>query len=153
MHTWPMALTGLAVSCLVPALLLATRGRTPWDRLPVHPALALPLFVLVHAADTVGEALLRPAPALRLLFLTALLLTSVLYWMPVLGGPYRLSGPGRCLYLYLSAPCLDLPAVLLITLGQAAGGLAMIVTMLPIGCAAMAATWRWITEEERLAAA
>jgi hypothetical protein len=151
--TWPMALTGLAVSCLVPALLLATRGRRLWHRLSVPPALSLPLFVLVHGAVTVGEAVWHPGPALRLGCQAALLATCVLYWIPVIGGPHRLSGAGRCLYLYLSAPCLDLPAVFLITLGHSLGGLAMIVAMLPVGLAAMATTWRWITEEERLAQA
>lgn len=151
MPAWPMALTGLTVSCLVPALLLATRDRPLWSRVAVRPAIALPLFVLTHAGVTVGEMLLHPGPVLRLAFLAALLASCVLFWLPVVGPAHRLSGSGCCLYLYLSAPCLDLPAVFLITLGHALGGLAMIVTMLPVGLAAMVSTWRWITEEERLA--
>ncbi|WP_018386295.1 hypothetical protein [Wenjunlia vitaminophila] len=67
----------------------------------------------------------------------------------MLGPARRLSDPGRCVYLFSAAPALDLPALGLVAAGHDAGGLTMIVSMLPVGGAALAVTWRWITAEER----
>ncbi|RKN39051.1 hypothetical protein D7294_22775 [Streptomyces hoynatensis] len=80
----------------------------------------------------------------------ALAAGALAFWLPVLvPGPRRLSAPGRCLYLFLAAPLLDLPAVALVACGHAAGGLAMIAGMLPLPLAALAVTWRWVLAEER----
>ncbi|MEU0218810.1 hypothetical protein ABZ281_28585 [Streptomyces sp. NPDC006265] len=77
----------------------------------------------------------------------------MLFWIPVLARTrHRLGDVGRCLYLFLAAPLLDLPAVGVIAAGHSAGGLTMIVAMLPIGVLAAALTWEWVNREERLAA-
>ncbi|GAA2922920.1 hypothetical protein [Streptomyces mexicanus] len=59
---------------------------------------------------------------------------AVLFWIPVLAPTrHRLDDAGRCLYLFLAAPLLDLPAVAVIAVGRPAEGIAMIVGMLPVG--------------------
>ncbi|MBI0293142.1 hypothetical protein JBE04_01180 [Streptomyces sp. PRKS01-29] len=83
----------------------------------------------------------------------ALLAAAVAFWAPVVARTrHRLSDPGRCLYLFLAVPLLDLPALGVIAAGHSAEGLAMIVGMLPLGIAAAAVTWSWISREERQAA-
>jgi cytochrome c oxidase assembly factor CtaG len=47
-------------------------------------------------------------------------------------------------------PSLDLAGVVIVLRGDAAGGLAMIVGMLPVGVAAVALCWRWIIHEEQV---
>lgn len=149
----PMALAGLATSGLAPALLLITgRGRSgwDWDRLALPAVLTLPLFAVLHAATMIlmaGQDL--PAPV-ELPLHALLLLGAIVFWLPVLGTRRRLPDPGRTVYLFLAAPTLDLAGVWIIARGDTAGGLAMIVAMLPIGLAAIGVTWRWIVREERL---
>lgn len=83
----------------------------------------------------------------------ALLLGAVLFWAPVVGRRRRLPDAGRAAYLFIAGPVLDLAGVWLVAQGESAGGLAMIVGMLPIGIAALALTWQWIIREERQAGA
>ncbi|MEU7058032.1 hypothetical protein [Streptomyces sp. NPDC046197] len=64
---------------------------------------------------------------------------------------HRLGDVGRCLYLFLAAPLLDLPALGVIAAGRSTEGLAMIVAMLPIGIMAAVTTWSWVNRGERLA--
>jgi hypothetical protein len=45
-------------------------------------------------------------------------------------------------------PAMDLAGVFVVLHGDAAGGLAMIVAMLPVGCAAVATTWHWLVTEQ-----
>ncbi|POX59068.1 hypothetical protein C3492_34380 [Streptomyces sp. Ru62] len=79
-----------------------------------------------------------------------LLATAVLFWLPAVARTrHRLDDPGRCVYLFLAAPLLDLPAVGMVAAGRTAAGLAMIVGMLPVGVAAAAVTWSWVNREER----
>lgn len=147
--TVTMAASGLLVAVVVPALMVWTPAWAGWRVLSVRAVVALPLFVLVHGATV----LLEPSGTVRLAVEMLLLYTATLYWLPVLGTRHRLSDAGRSVYLYLSMPLLDLPAVVMVAKGHTAGGLAMVVTMLPIGLAALGITWRWITREERLAQA
>ncbi|MFI2435968.1 hypothetical protein [Streptomyces sp. NPDC018693] len=138
-----MAATGLLVSLVVPGLIHATRRSPLWRVLALPWGMALPGFVLLHAA----AVLAGPGGAEA-----AVVLAAVWFWLPVLGTRHRLTDAGRCVYLFLAVPLLDLPAVLVVATGDSAGGLAMIVAMLPIGALAAAVTWRWITAEERRAA-
>ncbi|CAM2980896.1 hypothetical protein SAXI111661_11825 [Saccharomonospora xinjiangensis] len=143
-----MAGMGLAISVVAPALVLATRRGVAWQRVPAPPLLVLPAFVALHAVVTVaGHAVTPFGPWLALH--GALFAGAVWFWLPVLAG--RNSPALRSVYLFLAGPALDLAAIYLIIAGDVAGGLAMIVAMLPIGLAAVAVTWRWITEEERRA--
>jgi hypothetical protein len=146
-----MALPGFTVAVLVPLALSATRLWTVWQRIAVPAAVALPGFLLLHAAVTLTDAVADPAAGVRWLLYAALTAAAFPFWLPVLGNRRRLTDPGRCCYLYLAAPLLDLPALGVIAMGHAEAGLAMIVSMLPIGLAALAVTWRWVTTEERLA--
>ncbi|WP_243087681.1 hypothetical protein [Streptomyces sp. 891-h] len=156
-HGWPeaaeMAGVGLALTVALPALVIGTRSRTRWARLwqrlcpPTGAALAG--FVLLHAAVTAGACVLIPAPAVRCALHGVLLAGGLLFWLPVFGPGRKLSEPGRCLYLFVGAPLLDIPMVAAIALGHHHGGLAMIVGMLPMGLTAAVLTWRWITAEER----
>ncbi|MGW7689645.1 cytochrome c oxidase assembly protein [Streptomyces asiaticus] len=147
-----MGLSGLDVAVLVPGVIRATRSRPLWRRVSLPAGMALPLFLVVHAAATLTPLFHGAAsPAVHWVLEAALVGSGFLFWLPVFGGRYRLSEPGRCLYLFLASPLLDLPALLVIASGHALGGLSMIVGMLPIGIAAMAVTWRWATTEEQRA--
>lgn len=112
--------------------------------------IALPGFVLLHGGIT--YLLTRhPTPAGWLLLHVPLLVGAVVYWLPVLGTARRLADPLRVLYLFLSAPALDLAGVMVVILGDGAGGLAMIAGMLPAGGIAVLVTWQWITREDDFA--
>lgn len=144
-----MAATGLITSALAPALLLLSRGHALWQRISLPAPAAAVGFVLLHSAITIAMSVRVP-----LVFMAvarpALLVGALLFWLPVLGPPgVRLDGPGTSAYLFLAGPTLDFAAVYLIARGDAPGGLAMIVAMLPIGLAAVYLTWRWIAAEER----
>jgi hypothetical protein len=146
-----MGLMGLLVTAMVPALLLAERGRLGSDRLALPAAVALPGFALLHAAVTLGaDGAKVPAP-LAASATPALLVGATVFWLPVFGRRRRLPDAGRAAYLFIAGPVLDLPAVWLVARGQIGGGLAMIVGMLPLGVAAIWVTWRWISTEERRA--
>jgi cytochrome c oxidase assembly factor CtaG len=153
-HLLHMASMGLLVSVVAPALAVAAARVPALDRLAVPAVLALPGFTVLHAALTltidapgaeVGPASLTGAHLV-------LLVGAVLFWMPVLGVRRRLPDAGRMVYLFLAGPLLDLAGVWLVAQGDTAGGLAMIVGMLPIGIAAIAVAWRWMLREERAAA-
>ncbi|WP_245979856.1 hypothetical protein [Streptomyces diacarni] len=150
---WTMAGTGLLLSAVLPGLLLAARGWLPWDgaarRLSPPPGAALSGFVLAHAAVTLAESFLAPGTVARSAMYAVLVAAGLAFWLPVLGPGRRLSDAERCLYLFVAAPLLDVPVVATLARGHAAGGLAMIVGMLPVGLAAAALTWRWVTAEER----
>jgi cytochrome c oxidase assembly factor CtaG len=144
-----MGVPGFVVAVLVPGIIRATRSHPVWHRVSLPAGVALPLFVVVHAAATLGGAFHgAAAPAVHWCWEAILIGGGFLFWLPVFGGRHRLSEPGRCLYLFLTIPLLDLPALLVIAHGHTAGGLSMIVGMLPIGAVAMAVTWRWATTEE-----
>lgn len=137
----------MVTAVLVPGLLLGTRRAVRWDRLALPAGVALPAFVVLHGAITFLLAQ-RPPPGLWLLLHVPLLLGAVVYWLPVLGTARRLPDPLRVLYLFLSAPALDLAGVLVIVLGDGPGGLAMIVGMLPAAVIAILVTWQWISHED-----
>lgn len=149
-HLVHMAAMGLLTSVVAPLVVLASWDRVAWDRLALPAIVALPGFAVLH-----GTVLLTPAhgagPLVGVTAHALVLLGAVVFWLPVLGARRRLPDPGRSAYLFLAGPVLDLPAVWLIAMGDSAGGLAMIVAMMPIGLAAIAVTWRWITREEELA--
>ncbi|MHC3474870.1 hypothetical protein ACYF6T_40140 [Streptomyces sp. 7R007] len=145
-----MTVSGLLVSVAVPAVLLATRERGVWGQVSLPWVVALPLFAVLHAGVTLAGPLVASRLYLRLVLEAVLLCGAAVFWLPVVGTRHRLSDPARSVYLYLAMPVLDLPVVVMIARGHVVGGLAMIVTMLPIGLAALAITWRWINAEERL---
>ena len=120
-HMAHMVLMGLLVSVIAPLLLLA----------------------LVRIAPRAER---WTVPAVVQL---VLLLSAVLFWAPVLGSRHRLPDAGRTVYLYTAMPLLDLAGVWRVIVGDSAGGLSMIVGMLPMGFAAVVVTWRWINREER----
>lgn len=153
-HMLHMATMGLVVAVLAPALLVVLIRVFPQlDRATVPAAVALPGFVVLHAALTVF-ADRRPMPApLDTAAQAALLACAMLFWAPVLGVRRRLPDAGRMLYLYLALPLLDLAGVWLVAVGDSPGGLSMIVGMLPMGVTAVTVTWSWISREERRAAA
>jgi hypothetical protein len=147
-----MAGMGLLTSVLAPAVTVGIRAR-PWAARATLPAwLTLPAFVLLHGAITIVMGVHEPSPPAHLALDALLLAAAVAFWLPVLGPPERrLDDLGGCVYLFLAAPALDLPAVILIARGESVGGLAMIVAMLPIGVAAVALTWRLLVTEEAAA--
>ncbi|MFF9127076.1 hypothetical protein ACF09J_27990 [Streptomyces sp. NPDC014889] len=148
-----MGLSGLVLAAVVPGVVRLTRYSPLWRRSSVPAVVALPLLVVLHAWVVLGDPLRLPPPGGALPAETALVVAAVLFWLPVLAGTrHRLSDPGRCLYLFLAAPLLDLPAVGVVAAGRPAEGLAMIVGMLPVGIAAAAVTWSWANREERSAA-
>src|SRR4051812_41260036 len=144
-----MAGMGLLTSVVAPALILLGRRARRLPSITWPAGLILAVFVLFHAAVMLWmEAWEPPRPA-HLLLDALLLAGAVAFWLPVLGpAPGRLDDLGRCMYLFLATMSLDLPAVILVARGDAAGGLAMIVAMLPIGLAAVGLTWRVLQAEE-----
>jgi cytochrome c oxidase assembly factor CtaG len=151
-----MAVMGALTSVVAPILVLGTGRVLPswdWDRLAVPASVALPLFLVLHAGGTILLNSVSLSAPVALVWHVALVLGAVLFWLPVLGSRHRLTDPGRTAYLFLAAPSLDLGAVWVIASGDAPGGLAMIVAMLPIGLVAVVSTWRWIVREERAATA
>ncbi|MTD57002.1 hypothetical protein GKO32_23945 [Amycolatopsis sp. RM579] len=81
-----------------------------------------------------------------------LLAGAIVFWLPVLVPRKGFPEPARGVYLFLAAPSLDLAAVYLVIAGHEAGGLAMIVGMMPLCLAAVGVAWRWIVREEQEAA-
>jgi hypothetical protein len=155
---WPMAGMGLITSVLAPALVLATRA---WPRcsgltrpLSWPAPVALIGFVLLHGAITIGLDVHPVSTAASIAAHLLLLIGAVAFWLPVLGDARnRLDAGAGTIYLFLGAPALDLAGVAVVAWGDDAGGLAMIVAMLPIGLTALALAWRWISGEETAARA
>lgn len=145
-----MALMGLQTSVVAPALILATQRWGGWRRLTWPPAIALPLFLLAHVALTVWMAMSTPTVVEDAGFQVGLFAVSILFWLPVIGPARSLSDAGRMIYLFLAMPAMDLAGVFVVLHGDASGGLAMIVAMLPVGIAAVALTWRWVATEAAL---
>jgi hypothetical protein len=143
-HVAHMAAMGLLVAVAAPGLLrVLVRLEPRVDRLAPPAVVSLPAFVVLHAAVTLGGTALGA-------FAPAVLLTgAVAFWTPVFGVHRRLSDGARTLYLYLAMPMLDLAGVWMVAAGDSAGGLAMIVGMLPMAATTVALTWRWITAEDR----
>lgn len=151
-HPLHMAMMGLLVSVLAPALLvLLSRVFPQLDRATVPAAVALPGFVTLHAAVTVYAGRGMVPPLLDTTLHLALLAGAMLFWAPILGIRRRLPDAGRMLYLYVALPLLDLAGVWLVAVGDSPGGLSMIVGMLPMGAAAVVITWNWISREEHRA--
>lgn len=148
-----MGLSGFVLAAGVPGVVWLTRRTPLWERVSIPPGVALPLLVLLHAWVMLAD-LVRPMPAaVTLVSELVLLSAAVTFWVPVVACTrHRLSDTGRCLYLFLAAPLLDIPALGVIAAGHSAEGLAMIVGMLPLAIAAAALTWSWINREERQAA-
>lgn len=139
-----MAAMGAVTSVLAPLTILATRRRLSWSLLRVPPALALVGFLLLHAAVVLSD---RDTLDLTGVVLHAALFAGALaFWLPVLGAK-RLDDGLRAGYLFLAAPSLDLPAVVTVARGDSAGGLAMIVAMMPIGMTAVVLAWHWMAAE------
>ncbi|WP_244216934.1 hypothetical protein [Streptomyces carpinensis] len=148
-----MGLSGFVPAAVVPAVLMLARRSPLWQRVSVPAGVALPLLVLLHAGVVLGGLPHDGLPGGAWVSEPVLLAAAVLFWIPVLARTrHRLGDAGRCLYLFLAAPLLDLPAVGVVAAGQPAQGIAMIAGMLPIGVAAAAITWSWANREERLAA-
>lgn len=147
-----MVVPGLAACGAVPVVLRAAGTRLA--RWPVPPAWAgWAGFVAVHALITVGEAAVRPGPSARVPLTAVLVCAAVPFWLPVLHPRRRLGDAGRCLYLYLAGPALDLPSIAVLARGDALGGILMTTSMLPVAFGALGVTWRWISREEWAASA
>jgi cytochrome c oxidase assembly factor CtaG len=148
-----MAEMGLITSAVAPGILLLARRGWGWRwaglrLLPLPAPVLLAGFVVLHAAITLAMDGSEPSPPVHLVLHAVLLFGALAFWLPVL-GPDPLTPAGRMVYLFVGAPALDLAAVVVVARGDSAGGLAMIVAMLPIGLAALGSTWHWLVEEER----
>jgi len=143
---------GLDTSIVAPAVALASRRWRGRQFLTWPASLALPSFLAVHIALTAWMTIAMPSLVADLGFQVALTAASVVFWLPVLAATRRLSDAGRCVYLFLAMPAMDLAGVFVVLHGDPAGGLAMIVAMLPVGVAAVVSTWRWMAIEEAAAA-
>lgn len=144
-----MLLMGLLVSVAPPAVILATRRYYHWRPLSAPAWIALPAFVVMHGAIMLTMDRIESRPLLSYPIHTVLFLGAVMFWLPVLGHVRRLTDAGRCVYLFIAAPTLDLAGVVMVAQGNAIGGLAMIVGMLPIGLITVWLTWRWVVDDER----
>jgi cytochrome c oxidase assembly factor CtaG len=105
-------------------------------------------FVAVHALITLS-LLLRPPPAVWAAEHLVLLVAAVLFWTPIIGRRTRLPGELLLLYVLVTSPLLDMAGIVVVGLGHAADGLAMITGMLPLNVVAVVAVWLWMREEER----
>jgi hypothetical protein len=142
-----MAVMGLDTSVLAPAIILLSRSWRGWRVLAWPATLALPAFVIAHAAVTVWMTVTMPPWSADLAFQALLIAISFVFWLPVIGRSRRLSDGGQMVYLFLAMPAMDLAGVFVVLHGDATGGLAMIVAMLPVGGAAVLLTWRWMLAE------
>lgn len=150
-HLVQMGVMGLLVSVVAPAVVLGLLRAAPsLDRATVPAAVAFPAFAVLHAVVTMYTHGPVP-PVADVVAHVALLVGAVLFWAPVLGVRRRLPDGVRAVYLYAAMPVLDLAGVWVVAVGDNAGGLAMIVGMLPMALAAVVITWRWISAEERCA--
>ncbi|ELS50895.1 hypothetical protein STVIR_8118 [Streptomyces viridochromogenes Tue57] len=148
-----MACSGFVLAAVLPGVVWGLRRSFLWERVSLHPGIALPLLLLVHAWAVLGDLVRLMPTGGPLVTEPILIVAGVLFWIPVVADTrHHLSDAGRCLYLFLAAPLLDLPALGVIAAGHSAEGLTMIVAMLPIGVIAAALTWEWVNREERLAA-
>jgi hypothetical protein len=143
-----MAAMGLLTSVVAPAIVLSAGRFGGLGSFDLRAAVALPGFVVVHALITLGIDGGEWPQAAKTAAAVFLLLGAMAFWAPVLGSRHRLPVELAGVYLFVACPALDLPAVIMVARGNAAGGLAMIIGMLPIGITAVALTWRWITAEE-----
>jgi hypothetical protein len=146
--TVEMAVMGLDTSVIAPAILLATRRWPGWAALSWPAPVGLPVFLVIHAGITVWMSLTMPTVLEDLAFQAGLIVASFVFWLPVLGVVRGLTDAGTMIYLYLAMPTMDLAGVWVVLRGDSAGGLAMIVAMLPVGVAAVVSTWRWLAAEE-----
>lgn len=132
------------------ALVLLRRRPLRWLAAPI---VAWAAFVAVHWIALVAAAHgVEGLPHLGLHLL--LLVTALLFWLPVLGRgpvPRPVRGAAASLYLFLAMPAVDITAVWLFARGDVNAGAIMLASMLPLGVAAVAVSWRWIVREERLA--
>jgi hypothetical protein len=139
--------TGLLTSVIAPALVVTTGAAVNWDRIAVPGGMAFPGFIVLHGLITYLLTL-HPTVLAWLALHVVLLAGALLFWLPIFGHTRRLSDPVRVLYLFLSMPPLDLTGVLVIVLGDHAGGLAMIVAMLPTALITLFVTWHWVVSED-----
>ncbi|HEX3707844.1 MAG TPA: hypothetical protein VHV76_14555 [Mycobacteriales bacterium] len=146
-----MAVMGLDTSVIAPAIILLSRSWGLWRLLAWPAAIALPVFLVGHAALTIWMTLSMPMLPADLGFQVALITVSLIFWLPVLGRHRALSFAGRGIYLFLAMPTMDLAGVFVVLHGDSAGGLAMIVAMLPVGVTALLLTWQWMLEESAMA--
>lgn len=144
-----MAEMGLLTSIVAPSVVIAARRSV--DHIALPGWLALSLFVVLHDCIVIGMSRSMPSAAMALLLHALLLLGAVLFWLPVLGVRRRLADPGRIVYLFVALPMIDLAGVYAVLVGDQAGGLAMIVAMLPAAVIAVGVAWRWMLAEERAA--
>lgn len=142
-----MTIMGADTSLLAPAVYLLTRRWLPWDKVTLPAVPAVSVFLLAHTGITIWMALHMPTWSVDWLYQLGLLIASLIFWLPVL-GPRRLGPGGRMIYLFAAMPAMDMSGVFVVLHGDAAGGLAMIVAMLPVGVAAVASTWYWVATEE-----
>jgi cytochrome c oxidase assembly factor CtaG len=148
-----IAAMGLITSVLAPAVILLSRGLLRWRVLSWPAAVALPFFLVLHGTVMIWMDVSEPPPLEHTGLDALLFVGAIVFWLPVLGYGRRLDPIGRCVYLYLAAPTLDLAGVVIVARGDSAGGLAMIAGMLPIGLAAVALTWRLLQQDEARARA
>ncbi|MFI6356242.1 hypothetical protein ACIBJF_27025 [Streptomyces sp. NPDC050743] len=119
----PMALSALLVAVVIPGVVHVLRRSALWERISVPAVVALPLLVLVHAWAVLGAFAGLSPPGGARVTAPALLVAAVLFWLPVVARTrHRLDDPGRCLYLFLATPLLDLPAVAVVAAGRSARG-------------------------------
>jgi cytochrome c oxidase assembly factor CtaG len=121
------------------------------------PVLAWALFVAAQWALHSGPALsaAEAGGAAHALEHAALIVTSLLFWLPVAAGargPGRLGVGGVTVYLFSAMPAVDLAAVTLIARGEESAGASMLAGMLPIAIVAAWSFWRWAAGEERAGA-
>lgn len=142
---------GATTALMAPGLLLAIRDRLVRYEPKLHPLATMVGFLLLHASVTITMSRMGDHPMSMVGLWLVLLAGGVVFWLPVFGRRNCLAGSGRCAYLFIAAPSLDLAAVYPISTGHELQGLAMIVGMLPIGGTAMALTWQLAIQEERAA--
>lgn len=118
-----------------------------------RPALAWLLFVgalwVLHVPAVLDA--LEARPLMHEAGHGLLLCAAVLFWLPVLGRPRRLRGLAAGVYLLVAIPVSDAIAAWYMVRGDTGAGIAMVVSMAPVGLAAIALTWTGLRREERRA--
>jgi hypothetical protein len=144
--TVEMAVMGLETSVVAPLLVIVSRSWRGWRWLSWPAPVAVATFLVAHVVLTAWMLATMPGWLADLGFQVGLVAISAVFWLPVV-GPRPISDAARMIYLFLAMPTMDLAGVYVVLRGDAAGGLAMIVAMLPVGLVAVAMAWRWIVDE------
>jgi cytochrome c oxidase assembly factor CtaG len=118
-----------------------------------EPRIAWPLFVAAMWVLNIPSLVdwLDARPVVHLAGHGLMLGAAILFWLPVLGHPRRLTSLAAGAYLLLATMASDLIGAWYMAMGRTGAGVAMVAGMLPLAAAAVVLTWAGLKREEQRA--